>query len=506
MIICQRFLIRDNLWRISGRSTNTCSIHCEQDTLESSMDSLTTTLGRLHPLLVHLPIGMLLLAFILECLSITKTYRKLKTGVQPALFFGAVFAIAACISGLLLKEEGGYDEKLVTQHQYFGITTTVFAILLFFLRRKLKAFYIDPLRRRRAKVLLFFPLIVLLTATGHWGGSLTHGEAYLFEGIQDHDFDPMLRVRNIGNPDQAILFEDVIVPVLEAKCFSCHSSRKQKGELRLDGRLFVEKGGKNGEVIVTGIPDSSELYKRLILPLEDEHHMPPEEKPQLSSTEIDILKIWIAGGAHFSKQVSDFPASDKIVQLIHSLQYTSQPSWIPAERIKQADIETVNKLKLTGAVVIQTGRESNYLMVNLINATHIDKETFALIKNLRHHVVWLNAGNERIGDQELQAFSQLQNLRILYLNNSKVTDDGVGSLIALKELRYLNLTNTSITNESLNHLDTLKNLERLFLFQTQITQSGVKDFQDRFQKVIIDTGHYKLEFLPGDTIVYKKKI
>ena len=89
------------------------------------------------------------------------------------------------------------------------------------------------------------------------------------------------------------------------ECY-CHSSSKQKGDLRLDKEEFIMRGGKNGLVIKDGPVDSSSLYKRLILPLEDEDHMPPNEKPQLSSSEIALIQYWIEDHADFTKPVSEF--------------------------------------------------------------------------------------------------------------------------------------------------------------------------------------------------------
>jgi len=59
------------------------------------MEIVMQFLGRFHPLIVHLPIGFLLLAFIFECLSLLDTYKKLKVAVKPSLLLGAAFAVVA---------------------------------------------------------------------------------------------------------------------------------------------------------------------------------------------------------------------------------------------------------------------------------------------------------------------------------------------------------------------------------------------------------------------------
>jgi hypothetical protein len=41
-------------------------------------------------------------------------------------------------------------------------------------------------------------------------------------------------------------FQDRVLPLLQARCISCHGAEKQKGKLRLDSRASILKGGENG--------------------------------------------------------------------------------------------------------------------------------------------------------------------------------------------------------------------------------------------------------------------
>jgi hypothetical protein len=80
--------------------------------------------------------------------------------------------------------------------------------------------------------------------------------------------DPAVRIRAIASVPDAILYRDVIQPILESRCYDCHSSAKEKGDLRLDKEEFIQKGGKHGPVIKAGPADSSAIFKRLMLPLQ----------------------------------------------------------------------------------------------------------------------------------------------------------------------------------------------------------------------------------------------
>lgn len=96
-----------------------------------------------------------------------------------------------------------------------------------------------------------------------------------------------------GAPD----FQEHILPIFYRHCFSCHSEKqaKPKGGLRLD----TAQGIRDGEVIVPGKPDASEMLKRISLPPTDEDVMPPIKggAQSLSDAERAVLREWIAGGA-----------------------------------------------------------------------------------------------------------------------------------------------------------------------------------------------------------------
>jgi hypothetical protein len=85
-------------------------------------------------------------------------------------------------------------------------------------------------------------------------------------------------------------------------CFACHGPDEgaRKAKLRLDQREGALKGGKSGDpAIVPGQPAESELIKRIMASDEDELMPPPKSKKKLTTTQIDLLKRWIAGGAEW---------------------------------------------------------------------------------------------------------------------------------------------------------------------------------------------------------------
>ena len=418
---------------------------------------------------------------------------------------GIIATILASVTGYALRQEGGYEEPIVDKHQYLAITTIVISILVYFFRSAVKIHMTSPSKRKQVRVLLFIPLIILVSATGHFGGSLTHGEDYLFSVLGENVGAPKAsdQIKTIANSQEAILYKDVVSPILQEKCYGCHSAKKQKGDLRLDGEKFILDGGKHGEVIVTGLPDSSSLYKRLILPLEDKKHMPPKEKPQLTSAEIDLIKIWIGEGADFNIAVSKLSNRVKVEQSIRALQYMPE-AWFPSEPAEEADENAVQKLRSLGVLVVEAGNESNYLTVNFINSRDITQEKISLLEKLNPQIVSLTLSGTNISDEQLQIMRNLEQLRVLYLNNTKTTDPGVSYLRNLKDISYLNLVGTSVTDKSLEYLSDMKRLKNVFLYNTKVTRSGIFGMSKDLKGVNIDTGSYKLPILASDTIKYKR--
>jgi WD40 repeat protein len=81
--------------------------------------------------------------------------------------------------------------------------------------------------------------------------------------------------------------------LLNAHCLSCHNEEKQKSGLVLTTRAAALKGGDNGPAFVSGHPEKSAMFQALAA--DADPHMPP--KKQLSATQIELVRRWIADGA-----------------------------------------------------------------------------------------------------------------------------------------------------------------------------------------------------------------
>ena len=264
-------------------------------------------LGRLHPLMVHFPIGLLVVALILELYSWKKTDQDFRSGKYVILLIGAVSAIAAAAFGLLLKDQDDYVSNTLNIHQWSGIVSALLSVGTFYFFHLSGKSSTNKLLTVYRALLVF--TVVGVTIAGHYGSSLTHGPDYLTEvlpwnsesGISGNPefnlanltIDPTTRELNSG---QITALNLEVRSIFAHNCYKCHGAEKTKGQLRLDRKELVMRGGKSGEVIDPGHPEKSEMIRRLLLPRGDKESMPPKGKT-LNRQEIATLELWIKLGA-----------------------------------------------------------------------------------------------------------------------------------------------------------------------------------------------------------------
>lgn len=459
-------------------------------------------LGPFHPVLVHLPIGLLLLAALFQWLLLKPAYEKLQPAIGIILFWGMFFAVLSCITGYLLKQSGEYDESITDQHQWLGISVAVLALAQYLLYRRGTGS-----RFQRGMSLLS---IGLLTLTGHLGGTITHGEGYLTKGFQK-EADPKAGRKPLADVQSALAYQQVIVPILEDKCYSCHGSSKQKGKLRLDQPEAILKGGKDGKAVVPGDEAKSELLKRIGLAMNDEHHMPPKEKTQLSEQEIALLHWWVKTGADFTQPVKAIPQDETVKALLKKLEGPAEANAertpdFPSATVKPVAAETIAALRKRGIWVMPVSADVNYVQVNLINADSLTDRDLRLLEPLKDQLVWLKASGKNISDSGAAILSQFPNITRLYLDGTKITNEGLKQLHTLKQLKYLNIVGTSTGKEGVMFLKELPELKYLYAYGTNIQASEWALLKKTFPKLYLDSGGYQVPTLISDTSLVKEAV
>jgi len=456
-------------------------------------------IGRFHPILVHLPIGILLLGCLFQLLTINNKFAFLRPSIPIICLLGAFSAVFSCITGYLLSESGDYDGDLVDLHFWMGIGVAVMALLLYFMYWKaVKELFLN---------LTSAALVILITLTGHYGGSLTHGSDYMTAALKGES--TKVAIPPVPDVQKAIAYTHLVQPLLQNRCYSCHGAEKQKGKLRMDNISFMLKGGEDGASLVPGRANESELIKRMLLPISNDDHMPPKEKPQLSAEEIALLQWWINEGAAADKKVAELKQPEEIKPVLMSFQVGAAVAKktlaadIPEEEVDKGDAAAIEKLKKAGVVVIPVLSNSNYLSASFVTAKS-DPETLKLLEPLKKQLIWLNLANTSITDQSMADVAKLQSLRKINLSHTAITDKALSLLKSLPKLQVLNLVGTKVTATGMiTQLKGLKDLQYLYLYQTDVEEKDQAKLKTSFSKLKLDFGNYSLPVLAQDTTVFK---
>ncbi|RPJ34694.1 MAG: hypothetical protein EHM17_05540 [Verrucomicrobiaceae bacterium] len=277
-------------------------------------------IGRFHPVVLHLPIGILVWVLVQEGLNLLPGKRE-RASSRTAAGFAAASAVTASLLGLLLYYSmPEYDKDLAERHLYGGILFSCLAVAAYLVKIR-----VDASGGRGAVVYRIFLLASAGTmgAASHDGASLTHGRGYLTEhapqplrnwlGLPERHFS--------GSGDEAslVVYTDLIVPILEQKCYSCHNAEKQKGRYRMDEYELLLAGGKEGDGIIPGDAAGSNVIVRIELPEDDDEHMPPEGKKDLAAHELTLLKWWIDQGASKDAKAADLTETAEVKQALERL-------------------------------------------------------------------------------------------------------------------------------------------------------------------------------------------
>lgn len=448
-------------------------------------------IGRFHPLLVHLPIGFLLMAVLLEWWP----GDKLRPAIRVSWSLGALAAVAAAGAGWLLAAESG-DGDTLFWHRWLGISVAVLAVAGVWLTRTGGS-------RAKGYGLL---VAVLLSIAGHQGGNLTHGETYLVEhapkavqAIAGYDGGAETqRDWSRVNTDSINLYANFLQPALEASCTKCHNAGKQNGGLRMDEPHFVFAGGDGGSIITPGNPLESEWLRRVTLPEANVKSMPPQGDGW-DYTTIKLLEYWIANGADTLTLLDPVAAPEEIKALLqrdHSLDLRPKlfvetvmaPALAPEKMTALQDLNwSVSNLSPSGNTVEVKVAPGKTLAEGALSQ---------LVAIAPEQVCYLDLGKLPLQDADLSPLTQLPNLNRLRLNGTQLTEATVAKLKALPHLESLNLYGTSVGDAIFEHLQGYPALKRLYLWQTQVSPEATAAFASANPQVTVDTG---FRFTPSTT-------
>lgn len=450
---------------------------------------LVLFIGRFHPVFVHLPIGFLLLAFLFEICSRFKRFENLEPAVPFTLLLGVASALTAAGTGYLLSLDGGYGEDLLWTHKWLGISVAVLSLCAFVLRQ----WFYENLQLKKLYTFLMWAMVVGLMGAGHYGGSLTHGSDYLVrympEPLRSITGAPVVEeksIKKIENLDSARVFLDVIHPILDTRCVSCHNPEKKKGELLLTSYDVIMQGGDSGPALEAGSSERSELVKRILLPDRHDDRMPPSGKQQLTDDQKDLISWWVDLGAPMDQAISEVEIPDEIMEKLNKLTVDGT-DFLVRTQVSEPDTSLIHELNRGGRIrIFKISQNSNFLQVKARSGS--ENINLSKLSPLSSQVTWLDLSGTAVSDSLMAALSSFGNLTRLNLAQTGIDDSSLLYLKDLEHLEYLNAYGTEISDEGLNHLRSLRSLKNLYLWQTNVTGEAVEKLQIKIPTIYVDTG------------------
>lgn len=427
--------------------------------------------------MLHFPIVIILLSMILEYFRFKPEYVAqdfYQKFTANLLLTGALSAAVTVIMGLLLSREGGYTGSVLQWHKWTGVSIVFITSMIHWSR------HLGWYRLQVARAAAIITSLCLIAA-GHFGATITHGDNFILSPVTSAEKSPVPF-------DQAIIFDDLVKPVLEKKCASCHNPDKVKGKLLLTDKESILAGGKSGKLFVPGNPEISLLLKRIYLPAEEKKHMPPAGKAQLTEDEITLLHLWVKHHGDFNKKVIELPVKDSLRVLAATLLKSAEPFEEEFD-FEAADQEIVRKLNNNYRVVYALSKESPALAVSIFNRSTYSVKSLEELSPVRMQVVSLTLNKMPVKDADLKQVSQFENLRTLNLNFTNITGGGLKDLASLKHLQSLSLSGTKLNfRDLLQQMRSFKSLNKLTVWNTGLTDAEMRQLQNSNKNIDIVTG------------------
>jgi len=471
-------------------------------------------IARFHVLVVHFPIGIIVIALVMEVLSNLTAFAHLSRTIPFMLWMSLFGSIAATVMGFLLMSLEDEAGRAMDLHMYFGLAVVVFTLLALVL-------YIAG---KNALYSLSLLLAVFTTlASGHFGGALVHDEDYLTE-FAPEVVKPLMEV-GLGIPHESPtavegletdepaetplpeqnVYADFVVPILDAKCNECHNENKIKGKLRMDTHELLLAGAEGSDypTVLPGDAEESEAIVRVTLDQDDDDFMPPKGDP-LTPEEIELLSLWINAGATTTTTIADLgddPGIEATALAVAAQLSASKDSADLAVAASESVWDTLTpeeqetRMKEVNAAadryhfsIMPISAEDDRLRVNVINASkEFGDEQLSLLEPVADRIVWLDLARSQVTDSGLDTVGKMPALERLHLENTKVTDDGIAKLAALKELEYINLYGTEVGNPIFETFKELPRLKKAYVWQTKVDPAEARAFE-RSVNLEINTG------------------
>lgn len=443
-------------------------------------------LGEFHPVFLHLPIGAFSLVLLMEMCRIF-TFGKYKPQTTLALAFASGTAVFAAVFGYFLYLSGEFNGDLIEEHKRDGIIFTIILIVTYLAK------YAADVMPRKGLLKPIYGIGVIATtgamiSAGHHGGEITHGDP-LKKAPWIEKEEEVLSNKDIADP---IVYTQIVHPILEQKCISCHGEKKQKSGLRMDSHAALLEGGDEEEALVPGNLEDSMMIAYLHLPLEDDLRMPPEGKTQLTPEEVQILEWWVKSGASETVRKSELEVTPVIAKALNTLKTPEEIAQEEAalkkfelerlattKRVRAELKEVLNEVntKFPGSLKYVSQANTDLVFSAVSYRSQFQDTDIDILSGGIGSLTELNLGATQVTDAGMKKLSTFSEIEVLKLSETTITDKGLAELANLKKLRVLNLYGTQVTDQGIKALLGHPTLKKVFLWQTKITPDGAEELE-----------------------------
>jgi len=412
-------------------------------------------IGKFHPLVLHFPIvfGILISVYFLFFQN-----RRFPLNTENLLLaINAVLASGVAICGLLLSKQNAYDGDLISFHKWGGIAISLISWgLLYSLNFKIT---------HKKYLAVIFLLIV--TGSAHKGAQLTHG-------VNALSFPEPAEAENKNTTTSHLtLYESAVAPILASKCVSCHGADKIKGGLQLNNPQNIRKGGKDGNIL-KGEPNGASLFsERIHMPLNDEKHMPPDGKMQLTSEEMTIISGWLKAGGNFNLKLNELQKEDTLYLLTNKSETAPKQNFIAKNNLP--DLKEFNSNYCTTNYLFSGSDE---VEVNFFQGAFYNPENLKKLEKIKNGIINLNMQGMPLKKEDLDVIVQFKNIQNLNLNGTKLDITALEVLKSLPNLKTLSICGIEFDEVALNK----------FLDKAKFTELNVwtrNGTQKQLEKLII---------------------
>jgi YHS domain-containing protein len=479
------------------------------------MTALIEFFGRLHPLILHAPIGLFIGVAAMELSSILRRGPRPEYAPLLLVYLTILSMLGSTASGYILSLEDGYGGKTLDLHFWAGLVSAGLSVLMVVFRQRTALAGVPQLQTGVSSdfggvrstmpwyannAVLYRACVVLLAGflalTGHLGGSMTHGEDFLFEPFRESRAARTPRAPQEQKAEEQNAVhqkpgtEDpgwtAALSVFDAKCNMCHGESKQKGGLAMHTLEALNAGGTTGSAYEPGDPENSELLIRIHLDLDHDDHMPPIDKPQLTGDEIRIITEWIAStGKGASPSASPSNGSQGA-----SPQVTSSPV-AAAQSPDGAAIAAMRAARVHIASLSPNDAQL-WLDFSTVQPRLAAHTTASLLQPLLPFIVHLNLSGCELPANLGELAHGMIRLERLDLRNTSASDELAGLLASHSSLRELVLVRTQVSDASIESLSSLRGLKTLYVWNSALTPAGVVRLRAALPNARIDAGDARL--------------